>query len=52
MIYNISAMVVYSDQIEAENEEEAIDKFEADCPYDIDGSTIECEEDRESEGEE
>lgn len=29
MIYNISAMVVYFDQIEAENEEEAIDKFEA-----------------------
>jgi len=49
MIYNISAMVVYSDQIEAENEEEAINKFEADCPYDIDGNTIECEEDEESE---
>ena len=47
MIYNISAMVVYSDQIEAENEEEAIDKFCADCPYDIDGSTIECEESEE-----
>lgn len=48
MIYNISAMVVYFDRIEAENEEEAIDKFEADCPYDIDGSTIECEEYEES----
>lgn len=48
MIYNISAMVVYFDQIEAENEEEAIGKFKADCPYDIDSSTIECEEDKES----
>lgn len=43
MIYNISAMVIYCDQIEAESEEEAIEKFEADCPYDIDGATIECE---------
>lgn len=32
-----------------ESEEEAIDKFEANCPYDIDGNTIECEEDKESE---
>lgn len=44
MKYNISAMVVYCDIIEAENEEEAIDKFQDDCPYDIDGYTIECEE--------
>lgn len=43
MIYSISAMVVYTDQIEAETEEEAIDKFDAECPYDIDGDTIECE---------
>lgn len=43
MIYNISAMVVYSDSIEAENKEEAIDKFCSDCPYDIDPNTIECE---------
>lgn len=50
MIYNISAMVVYFDQIEAENEKEAIDKFVAYCPYDIDSNTIECEEDKESEG--
>ena len=47
MIYNISAMVVYSDQIEAENEADAIDKFCADCPYDIDSNTIECEESEE-----
>ena len=47
MIYNISAMVVYFDQIEAENEEEAISKFTANCPYDIDSSTIECDEDEE-----
>lgn len=47
MIYNVSAMVIYCDQIEAENEEEAIEKFDANCPYDIDGDTIECEEDEE-----
>lgn len=45
MIYNISAMVVYSDSIEAIDEEEAIDKFCADCPYDVDANTIECEMD-------
>jgi hypothetical protein len=43
MIYNISAMVVYIDQIEAETEEDALDKFMDDCPYDVDGNTIECE---------
>ena len=43
MTYNISAMVVYYDQIEAENEEEAIDKFCSDCPYDVDANTIEIE---------
>ena len=43
MIYNITAMVVYTDQIEAETEEEALDKFMDDCPYDVDGETIECE---------
>ena len=43
MIYNISAKVVYSDQIEAETEEEALDEFMGDCPYDVDGNTIECE---------
>lgn len=43
MIYNITAMVVYTDQIEAETEEDALDIFEAECPYDIDGDTIECE---------
>lgn len=43
MIYNISAMVVYTDQIEAETEEEALDKFMDECPYDVDSNTIECE---------
>jgi hypothetical protein len=43
MIYNITAMVVYSDQIEAETEEEALDKFMDECQYDVDGNTIECE---------
>ena len=43
MIYNISAMVVYTDQIEAETEEEALDDFVFGCPYDIDNDTIECE---------
>jgi hypothetical protein len=45
MIYNISAMVVYSDSIEAIDEEEAIDKFCADCPYDVEANTIEVEQD-------
>lgn len=44
MIYNISAMVVYFEQIEAESEEEAIDEFVAGCPYDVEPDTIECEE--------
>ena len=43
MIYNISAKVVYTDQIEAETEEEALDEFMYGCPYDIDSNTIECE---------
>lgn len=47
MTYNISAMVVYFNQIEAENEEEAINKFTANCPYDIDGDSIECDEESE-----
>lgn len=41
MIYNISAKVF--DQIEAKTEEEALDKFMDECPYDVDGETIECE---------
>lgn len=41
MIYNISA--IYTDQIEAENEEEALDKFMDDCPFDVDVNTIKCE---------
>ena len=36
-------MVVYSDLVIANNMEEAIDKFCAFCPYDVDGQTIECE---------
>ena len=43
MIYNISAMVVYHEQIEAETEEEALDIFAAENPYDIEWDTIECE---------
>ena len=49
MIYNISAMVVYFEQIEAESEEEAIDKFVDDCPYDVEADTIECEESEDKE---
>ena len=48
MIYNISAMVVYFDTIEAINEEEAIEKFCADCPYDVEANTIEVEQDFDS----
>ncbi len=43
MKYQISAMVVYYDTIEAISEEEAIDIFCAECPYDVDANTIECE---------
>lgn len=43
MKYYVSAMVVYSDSIEAETEEEAIDAFIANCPFDVDAQTIECE---------
>ena len=43
MIYSISAMVIYTDQIEAETEEDALYKFMDECPYDVDGNTIECE---------
>lgn len=45
MRYNISAMVVYYDEIEADSQEEAIDMFCADCPYDVEASTIKCEQD-------
>lgn len=48
MIYNISAMVVYSDSIEAIDEEEAIDIFCSNCPYDVEANTIECEQDFDS----
>lgn len=44
MNFYVSAMVVYSDSIEAETEEEeAIDAFIANCPFDVDAQTIECE---------
>ena len=50
MIYNIlSAMVVYDDAIEAINEEEAINKLCADCPYDVEANTIEIEQDRDEQ---
>ncbi len=43
MIYEISAMVVYTDRIEADCEENALNEFVFNCPYDIDDSSIECE---------
>lgn len=43
MMYRVSADVIYYDEIEAESEEEAIRKFEAECSYGI-ISEIECEE--------
>lgn len=42
-MYRVSADVIYYDEIEAESEEEAIRKFEAECSYGI-ISEIECEE--------
>lgn len=41
MIYKfkITATVM----IEAGSAEEALDKFMDECPYDVDGNTIECE---------
>lgn len=41
--YYVSAMVVYDDNVYADSEEEAIDKFMANCLYDVDASTIEVE---------
>lgn len=41
--YYVSAMVVYDDEVYANSEEEAIDKFVANCLYDVDASTIEVE---------
>jgi len=41
--YYVSAMVVYDDNVYANSEEEAIDKFIANCLYDVDASTIEVE---------
>ena len=50
MKYIVSAMVVYFDTFEADSKEEAIDMFCAECPYDVDANTIECEqEDKEKE---
>lgn len=43
MMYRVSADVIYYDEIEAETEEEAIRKFEAECSYGI-INAIECEE--------
>lgn len=43
MTYFVSAMVVYYDAVEADTEEEAMDKFCEECPYDVDGQTIEVE---------
>lgn len=42
MIYKISAMI-HTDQIEASCEEEALDKFVDECPYDVESNSIECE---------
>lgn len=41
--YYVSAMVVYNDEVYADSEEEAINKFMANCFYDVDASTIEVE---------
>ena len=53
--YFVSAMVVYTDEINADSEEDAKDKFVASCLYDVDENTIEVEaiteELKESEGE-
>jgi hypothetical protein len=35
--YHVAYMCVYSDVVEADSPEEAADKVERDCPYDIDG---------------
>lgn len=40
MKFYISAMVDYYDEIEADTEEEAIDIFCDDCPWDVEGDTI------------
>ena len=44
MVFDISAMAIIFDEIESDSKENAIDTFCANCPYDIDGSTIYVEE--------
>jgi hypothetical protein len=41
--YFVSAMVEYTDEIDADSEDDARDKFIASCLYDVDESTIEVE---------
>ena len=50
--YYFSAMAVYVDIVEADTEEEAINKFCGNCPYDIDGNSIELSDIEEIEDEE
>lgn len=50
--YFFSAMAVYVDVVEAKTEDEALDKFCENCPYDIDGDSIEFNEIEEIDEEE
>lgn len=50
--YYLSAMAVYVDVVDAETEDDAVEKFCRDCPYDIDIESIELSEIEEIEEEE
>ena len=47
--YFVSAMVVYYDEVYADSEEEAKDKFCLTCPYDVDAQTLEVEYEEDEE---
>lgn len=38
--FYVNAMVVYDEYIEAENFEEAVNKFTENCPYDFESTSI------------
>lgn len=45
--FYVNAMVVYGEYVEAEDFEEAVDKFVESCPYDFESDSI-CAYDKET----
>lgn len=48
--YHVSAMVFYDDEVYADSEDEAKDKFCLMCHYDLDTQTLEVEREEDDEG--